>query len=305
MATMSMTKTETARAGLDLSPGARVGIIAGGGSLPVEVAVSAAELGYPPFVILLEGEVDRMAELSRYEHESLALEGIGSLIPLLRRHRITHLVLAGEIKRRPRLLALRPSLGLLAVIPLVVTALARGDDGLLRVVARGLEARGMKVVGAHEIVPNLVAAEGILTKAAPRKSDWRDIEAGLAAAKAIGALDIGQAAVAVGGRTIALEGVEGTAGLLERAKLLRGHGRIAGKTRGVLVKCAKPGQELRADLPSIGPRTVEAAHAAGLAGIAIEAGRSLVLEGPATILSANTLGLFIIGLPAATEPHHG
>ncbi|RVA96121.1 UDP-2,3-diacylglucosamine diphosphatase LpxI, partial [Mesorhizobium sp. M7A.F.Ca.CA.004.02.1.1] len=272
MATMSMTKTETAAARLDLPPGSRVGIIAGGGSLPVEVAAGSAEQGYPPFVILMEGEVDRIAELSRYDHESLALEGIGSLVPLLRRHRITHLVLAGEIKRRPRLLALRPSLSLLAVIPLVVMALARGDDGLLKVLARGLEARGVKVVGAHEVVPNLVAAEGVLTKAEPRKLDWRDIEAGLAAAKAIGALDVGQAAIAVGGRAIALEGIEGTAGLLDRAKLLRGHGRIAGKTRGVLVKCAKPGQELRADLPSIGPQTVEAAHAAGLAGIAVEAG---------------------------------
>lgn len=305
MATMSMTKTETAQARLDLSPGARVGIVAGGGSLPVEVAASSAELGYPPFVILMEGEADRLLELRRYEHETLALEAIGSLLPLLKRHRITHLVLAGEIKRRPRLTRLRPSLSLLAVIPIVVKALARGDDGLLKVVARGLETRGIKVVGAHEIVPNLVAAEGLLTKAAPRTSDWRDIEAGLAAAKAIGALDIGQAAIAVGGRTIALEGIEGTAGLLDRAKLLRGHGRIAGKTRGVLVKCAKPGQELRADLPSIGPQTVEAAHAAGLAGIAVEAGRSLILEGPETISRANALGLFIIGLPAAGELHHG
>lgn len=305
MATMSMTKTEAAAARLDLPPGSRIGIIAGGGSLPVEVAAGAAEQGHPPFVILMEGEADRMVELSRYEHESLALEGIGSLVPLLRRHRITHLVLAGEIKRRPRLTHLRPSLSLLAVIPVVVAALARGDDGLLKVLARGLEARGIKVVGAHEIVPSLVAVEGVLTKAAPQKSDWRDIEAGLAAAKAIGALDIGQAAIAVGGRTIALEGIEGTAGLLDRAKLLRGHGRIAGKTRGVLVKCAKPGQELRADLPSIGPQTVEAAHAAGLAGIAVEAGRSLVLEGPETIASANALGLFVIGLPAATEPHNG
>lgn len=305
MATTSMTKTETAAARLDLPPGSRVGIIAGGGSLPVEVAAGSVEQGYPPFVILMEGEVDRIAELSRYDHESLALEGIGSLVPLLRRQRITHLVLAGEIKRRPRLLALRPSLSLLAVIPLVVLALARGDDGLLKVLARGLEARGIKVVGAHEVVPSLVAAEGVLTNAAPQKSDWRDIEAGLAAAKAIGALDIGQAAIAIGGRTIALEGIEGTAGLLERAKLLRGHGRIAGKTRGVLVKCAKPGQELRADLPSIGLQTVEAAHAAELAGIAVEAGRSLVLEGPETIARANALGLFVIGLPATTEPHSG
>ncbi|WP_246680468.1 MULTISPECIES: LpxI family protein [unclassified Mesorhizobium] len=299
-----MTKAETAAAGLDLPPGARVGIIAGGGSLPVEVAAGLAGQGHPPFVVLMDGEADRLAELCRYEHETLALEAIGSLIPLLKRNRITHLVLAGEIKRRPRLTQMRPSLSLLAVIPVVVMALARGDDGLLKVVARGLEARGIKVVGAHEIVPNLVAAEGVLTRATPRKSDWRDIEAGFAAAKAIGALDIGQAAIAVGGRTIALEGIEGTAGLLDRARLLRGHGRIAGKTRGVLVKCAKPGQELRADLPSMGPQTVEAAHAAGLAGIAVEAGRSLILEGPATLSRANDLGLFIVGL-AATESGHG
>jgi len=304
MAMIPMMKTETASAGLDLPPGARVGIIAGGGSLPVEVAAGSAGQGYPPFIVLMEGEADRLPELCRYEHETLALEAIGSLIPLLKRHRITHLVLAGEIKRRPRLTHLRPSLSLLGVIPIVVMALARGDDGLLKVVARGLEARGIKVMGAHEIVPNLVAAEGVLTKAVPQKSDWRDIEAGFAAAKAIGALDIGQAAIAVGGRAIALEGIEGTAGLLDRAKLLRGHGRIAGKTRGVLVKCAKPGQELRADLPSIGPQTVEAAYAAGLAGIAVEAGRSLILEGPATLSRANELGLFIVGL-AAAEPAHG
>ncbi|TIU20728.1 MAG: DUF1009 domain-containing protein, partial [Mesorhizobium sp.] len=137
------------------------------------------------------------------------------------------------------------------------------------VLTRGLEKRGITVVGAHQIVPDLAAAEGTLTAAGPRQSDWRDIEAGRAAAKAIGALDIGQAAVAIGGRAIALEGIEGTKGLLERTRELRGHGRLAGKTRGVLVKCAKPGQELRADLPSIGPQTVEAAHAAGLAGIAV------------------------------------
>ena len=137
-----------------------------------------------------------------------------------------------------------------------------------------------------------------------KRMTGRDIEAAHAAAKAIGALDIGQAAIAIGGRTIALEGVEGTHGLLERTLELRGHGRLAGKTRGVLVKCAKPGQELRADLPSIGPQTVEAAHAAGLAGIAVEAGRSLILEGPVVLARANALGLFVYGLPAV-EPGHG
>jgi DUF1009 family protein len=300
---MPMTKIEAAGTGLDLAPGARVGIVAGGGSLPVEVAAGLARQGHPPFIVLVDGEVDRKSDLVGYEHDRLALEDIGSLVSLLRRRRISHLVLAGVIRRRPRVVDMRLSLGLLAVVPSVVMALARGDDGLLKVLTRGLEARGVKVVGAHEVVPDLVAAEGSLTKAVPRKSDRRDIEAAHAAAKAIGALDIGQAAVAIGGRAIALEGIEGTDGLLERTRQLRGHGRLAGKTRGVLVKCAKPGQELRADLPSIGPQTVEAAHAAGLAGIAVEAGRSLVLEGPTVVARANTLGLFVIGLPAAETAH--
>jgi DUF1009 family protein len=301
---MPMTKTEASATGLDLAPDARVGIIAGGGSLPVEVAAGLAEAGHPPVIILVEGQADRRSELIVYEHESLGLEDIGSLVALLRRRRITHLVLAGEIRRRPRLVDMRLSLGLLALIPSLAMALARGDDGLLKILTRGLEARGIRVVGAHEVVPRLVAAEGPLTKAVPRKSDWRDIEAAHKAAKAIGALDIGQAAIAIGGRTIALEGVEGTHGLLERTLELRGHGRLAGKTRGVLVKCAKPGQELRADLPSIGPQTVEAAHAAGLAGIAVEARRSLILEGPVVLARANALGLFVYGLPAV-EPGHG
>ncbi|WP_376704375.1 LpxI family protein [Mesorhizobium sp. ISC25] len=299
-----MTKIEAAGKGLDLAPDAKVGIIAGGGSLPVEIARALARQGKSPFVVMAAGEVDRIADFEPYEQAVLRLEDVGSLLPMLKRHHVTHLVTAGHITRRPRLSAMRLNLGLLAWLPSLFVGVTRGDDTVLKLFVRRIERSGIKVVGAHEIVPELVAAEGLLTKAAPRKSDWRDIEAAHAAAKAIGALDIGQAAVAVGGRAIALEGVEGTDGLLERTRELRGHGRLAGRSRGVLVKCAKPGQELRADLPSIGPLTVDAAHAAGLAGIAVEAGRSLVLEGPATIGRANALGLFVVGLPAA-EPAHG
>lgn len=299
-----MTKIEAAGKGLDLAPDAKVGIIAGGGSLPVEIARALARQGKLPFIVMAAGEVDRIADFEPYEQATLRLEDVGSLLPILKQHHVTHLVTAGHITRRPRLSAMRLNLGLLAWLPSLFVGVTRGDDTVLKLFVRRIERSGIKVVGAHEIVPELVAAEGLLTKAAPRKADWRDIEAAHAAAKAIGALDIGQAAVAVGGRAIALEGVEGTDGLLERTRELRGHGRLAGRKRGVLVKCAKPGQELRADLPSIGPLTVEAAHAAGLAGIAVEAGRSLVLEGPATIGRANALGLFVIGLPAA-EPAHG
>ncbi|MER8608395.1 UDP-2,3-diacylglucosamine diphosphatase LpxI [Mesorhizobium sp. M1233] len=298
-----MTKIEAAGKGLDLAPDAKVGIIAGGGSLPVEIARALARQGKLPFVVMAAGEVDRIADFEPYEQATLRLEDVGSLLPILKRHHVTHLVTAGHITRRPRLSAMRLNLGLLAWLPSLFVGVTRGDDTVLKLFVRRIERSGIKVVGADEIVPELVAAEGLLTKAAPRRSDWRDIKAAHAAAKAIGALDIGQAAVAVGGRAIALEGVEGTDGLLERIRELRGHGRLAGGSRGVLVKCAKPGQELRADLPSIGPLTVEAAHAAGLAGIAVEAGRSLVLEGPATIGRANALGRFVIGLPA--EPAHG
>ncbi|MFE0015821.1 LpxI family protein [Mesorhizobium sp. NPDC059054] len=282
---------------LQLPPGAKVGIIAGGGKLPIDVANGLNELGHKPFILMVQGEVLPESELGLFEHEVLSLENLGSLIGILKRRGTTHVVLAGEIKRRPRLGAMRFNLGLLAIVPLVISALARGDDGLLKVVVRGLEARGFTVVGAHQIVPNLTASEGALTRVAPSKADWMDIEAAHKAALAIGALDIGQGAVAIGGRAIALEGIEGTDGLLERVKDLRGHGRLAGKAGGVLVKCAKPEQELRVDLPSIGIQTVEGAYAAGLAGIAVEAGRSLILDSSAVISRADALGLFVVGLP--------
>lgn len=294
------TPTTTAEGGgrLQLPPDARVGIIAGGGRLPTDVANGLGEQGHKPFVLMVQGEALPESALGKFEHEVLSLENIGSLVGILRRRGITHVVLAGEIRRRPRLGAMRFNLGLLAIVPLVISALARGDDGLLKVVVRGLEARGFTVVGAHQIVPDLTATEGALTRLAPSTADWKDIEAAHEAAIAIGMLDIGQGAVAVGGRAIALEGIEGTDGLLARVRELRGHGRLAGKKGGVLVKCAKPGQELRVDLPSIGLQTVEGAHAAGLAGIAVEAGRSLVLDSSALIAKADALGLFVVGLPA-------
>lgn len=282
---------------LQLPPDAKVGIIAGGGKLPIDVANGLDKQGHKPFILIVQGEALPESELGQFEHEVLSLENIGSLVGILKRRGITHVVLAGEIKRRPRLGAMRFNLGLLAIVPLVISALARGDDGLLKVVVRGLEARGFTVLGAHQIVPNLTAGEGALTRVAPSKADWKDIEAAYQAAIAIGALDIGQGAVAIGGRAIALEGIEGTDGLLARVKELRGHGRLAGKTGGVLVKCAKPGQELRVDLPSIGVQTVEGAHAAGLAGIAVEAGRSLVLDNAMVVAKADALGLFVFGLP--------
>ncbi len=278
----------------------KVAIIAGSGALPVEVADGLSAVGHAPFVVMIAGEMDREAELARHEHETIDPEDIGALVPMLRRHGATHVVMAGGVARRPRWRGLL-NVRMLPLLGVAAAALARGDDGLLSIAVRYLEGKGFKVVGAHQIVPDLVAAEGVITRAKPLAGDRRDLDAALAGARAIGALDIGQAAVAVGGRVIALEGIEGTDGLLARVVGLRAHGRIANRKRGVLVKCAKPGQELRADLPTIGPATVEAAHAAGLAGIGVEAGRSLILDQAGVIANADRLGLFVVGLAGKDE----
>jgi len=275
----------------------RVGIVAGSGLLPIDLAQKLTEAGKPPFVVVMTGEADGAAFAS-CEHEDLELENFAALAGMLKRHGVTHVVMAGGIARRPKIGRLRPSLALLALLPKALAALARGDDGVLRSLAGTLESAGVKVVGAHQLVPDLLASAGPMTRLGPRKTDWRDLDAALAAARAIGALDIGQGAVSIGGRAIALEGIEGTDGMLERVAALRTHGRLAGKKRGVLVKCAKPGQELRLDLPTIGPATVDAAHRAGLAGIGVEAQRSLVLDYAAMVEKADALGLFVVGLSA-------
>ena len=280
---------------LQLRSGDRIAIVAGSGRLPVDLVENLAAHGHKPFVVLVRGEAS--PELASCDHEDLTVENFAGLAPLLKRRGITHVVFAGGISRRPKLGALKPSLALLKFLPRALAALAKGDDGMLRALVAAVEALGVKVVGAHQIAPDLLASEGPMTSTAPQKPDWRDIDAAAAAARAIGVLDIGQGAVAIGGRAIALEGVEGTDGMLERVRELRSHGRLAGKKRGVLVKCAKPGQELRMDLPSIGPDTVTMAHAAGLAGIGVEADRSLVLDMANVIGEADRLGLFVIGLP--------
>lgn len=292
------TRNSTGGAGR-LPADARVGIIAGSGRLPVDVAAALARSGRPPFILLVAGEAEEK-DFADFEGVSATLEDPAAAIALLKRNGVGHVVLAGGIARRPSLRRIRWRPGMLRMLPVALRALAKGDDALLRAVIHYLETSGLHVVGSQEIVPDLLARDGAMGRHAPARADHADIEAALAGARAIGALDIGQAAIAVAGRVVALEGIEGTAGLLERMKELRGHGRLAGKAGGVLVKCVKPDQDERADLPSIGPSTIEAAHRAGLRGVAVEAGCSFVLDSARTIADADRLGLFVYGFSAGT-----
>lgn len=283
------------------SPGAgeaqegRIAVIAGGGALPVAVVRTLLARGRKPLVAVVSGEAET-ADFGGADWFPVSVEDVGPFLARLRAEGVRRVVMAGSIARRPRLSRIRWSLPLLLDLPRIAAGLLRGDDGLLRTVIHIIEAQGMRVVAADEVVPDLLTPEGCLTRARPSASDQRDIDAASIAARAIGRLDIGQAAIAIGGRAVALEGIEGTDGLLARTAGMRGHGRLAGKSGGVLVKCCKPQQDRRADLPAIGPDTVTAARAAGLAGIALDSGRSFILDFERTVALADETGLFIVGL---------
>lgn len=273
----------------------RLGILAGRGSFPLVVAASARELAHNPFVFAIEGEADQ--DWSGYDTAALNIGNLSAFVEIVRRESIGTVVLAGGIARRPALRDIRPTWTALRSAPSALKALlSGGDDKILRAAIQVLETHGVRVLAAQEIAPHLLGEAGPLGDHRPGKSDQVDIFAAAQAALALGRLDVGQGAVAVGGRVIALEGLEGTDAMLSRVAGLRADGRLRSGNRGVLVKLCKPGQEQRADLPAIGLNTILNAHAAGLAGVAIEAGRSLVLERDQVMAEANRLGLFVTGL---------
>ena len=287
----------------DSRPGTRdrLAIIAGGGQLPRYVAEAAKARGESPYILALTNE--SADDWSGFDHEVISIGNYAGIGAAFRRHGIGRAVLTGWVRRRPEWRDIHaPFKALLAVPSVVRTLLRGGDDTVLKMVIRLIESEGVRVVGAHEIVPDLLGTEGPLGRLAPDAAAETDIVAAAAAALALGRLDVGQGAVAVGGRVVALEGAEGTDGMLERVAELRAAGRISQRRKGVLVKLCKPGQDLRADLPAIGPETLRLAKAAGLAGIAVEAGRSLVLERATLIAEADAGGLFVAGiLPERTE----
>ena len=273
----------------------RLAIIAGGGLLPSYVAEAARAAGENPVIVALKDEADRRWE--GYDHAVIGIGDFAALERLLNRYGIGRVVMSGSVRRRPEWREVRPTLRVLMKMPAAIrTLLSGGDDTVLQMVIRLIEGNGRRVVGAHEIAPDLLASVGPLGAAAPGEEDRRDINRAAEAAEMLGRLDVGQGAVAIGGRIVALEGLEGTDGMLECVADLRAAGRISPRRRGALVKLCKPQQDIRADLPAIGVSTVLNAKKAGLAGVAVEAGRSLVLDRAAVIKAADEAGLFVCGI---------
>ena len=268
-----------------------LGIIAGGGGVPAIVARAAEAAGRPVVLFGIVGEAD--PEIEAFHHHWLRWGEIGRMFDLLARERVGEVVICGAVNR-PDFSAIRVDLGAVLSLPKILSLMVGGDDTVLKNVVRFLEDRDYLVVGAHQVAPELVGGDGSLGRYRPGEDAETDIVRGVEASLMLGRLDIGQAVVAISGRVVAVEGIEGTDELLQRVADLRKRGRLKAAHRsGVLVKAAKPQQDLRVDLPTIGPRTVEMAAAAGLAGIAVEAGRVMIVDRPATIAVADAARLFI------------
>lgn len=276
---------------------AKLGLIAGGGDLPVLLATHCRAVGRPVFVVRLAGFAS--PRLGDFEGVEAGLGELRKGINALRGAGCEAVCFAGKVER-PDLRHLKSDLRGLRLLPAVIAATRRGDDHLLTLVLREFESEGFAIEGAHQVMESLALGAGSLGSQTPSPADMEDIQCALQAARAIGLLDIGQAAVSCAGLILALEAQEGTDCLLTRvASLPRALRGAPDERRGVLAKACKPGQETRIDLPTIGPTTVRLAGEAGLAGIAGETGRLLVVEREETVALAERLGLFIFGAPTS------
>jgi DUF1009 family protein len=266
-----------------------LGILAGGGPFPGRVATAARKAGRDVFIIGFEDYAEP-AVIGEFPHAYVRLGAAGKMLSLLRSHNCRQLVLVGPV-RRPSLLDLRPDSEGLKFVARIGRAAFAGDDGLLAAVVRVLAEEGFSVIGAHEVLAEALGPVGQLGAAGADAQALADIERGVGVVHALGAVDVGQGCVVQAGVVLAAEAIEGTDQMLARAAGLARPG-----PGGVLVKLVKPGQDRRADLPTIGPRTLVAAHAAGLRGVAFEAGGTLLTDQEACIAEADRLGLFLLGL---------
>jgi DUF1009 family protein len=274
-----------------------IGLIAAGGVMPVALAESLAARGIDPVLFALKGLCDPVP-VGRFRHHWIAVGQYGRAVKLFRAENCRDLIFIGSLVR-PALSELRLDWGSLRVIRRVVAAYRGGDDHLLSGIGGILEQDGFRMIGIKDVAPDLLMPEGCLTRASPSENSAADIARGRELLRALSPFDIGQAAVVIDGHVVAVEDIEGTDGLLARVARLRGEGRIRAKAaRGVLVKAPKSGQDLRFDLPTIGPRTIEGTAKAQLAGVAAIAGNTIAVEPQKMIDAADAAGLFVTGLAA-------
>ena len=271
-------------------------LICGGGTLPLAVADSVAARGRKILLFPLQG-VAKPDDYAKRPHTWLPITKFGKFVRVARAADCRELVLIGSLVR-PSLWNLGLDLTTLSMLPRIAAAYRGGDDFLLSRVARLIEERGFRVLGAHEVAPEILVPRGTLGRIEPVERDKSDIALGLKYLHASGDFDIGQAVVVAGQHVLAVEAIEGTDQMLARVAELRANGRLrAPPGSGVLVKAPKPKQDRRFDLPSVGPNTVAAVARAGLAGIAVVAGETIIAEPERVVEAADRAGIFVVGVP--------
>lgn len=274
---------------------AKLGIIAGRGELPRTLIHACEASGRPYFVLALEDAADEETVAATGDNYAwIRLGAIGKALELLRKQGVEELVLAGYVNK-PKISTLRPDIKGAKLLARIGSQLLVGDNELLSSIAQFLEEEGFRIVGAEDVVRDLVAPEGLIGSQYPDKKSQTDIAFGARIARAIGQLDIGQACIVHNLRVLGVEAVEGTDALIDRCATLKE------ERGGVLVKVKKPQQERRVDLPTIGVETVQRAAEAGLAGIAIEAGASLIINRRDVQRTADQLGIFVVGFTMLDE----
>ena len=279
-----------------LEKGAVVALLCAGGHMPLVVADEAQRAGQNLFLIGIEGLVS--PDVMARAQGTIKLGQLGKFLDLVKSHRIARVAVVGALPR-PHLSDLRLDFGAIRRLPAVLKVMAGGgDDALLRRLINLVEEReGLQVVGVHELAPGLVIKQGALGRHKPDARALSEARRGLSLIGALSPFDCGQAVVMMEGRPVAIEGVEGTDAMLMRVAELRASGRLRVKGRlGVLVKAPKRGQDMRIDMPVIGPETLRHAAEAGLAGVAVQAGGVLVAGLGAMIAAADTCKLFVHGL---------
>lgn len=275
----------------------KLGVIAGGGELPIALAEHCKAQGRDYYVARIEHMAD--PALEAHPGATHNLGAVGGRIAALKEAGVDAIVIIGQVPR-PDLSTLKLDDRAQAMLPAVMAAMTQGDDALLRVLLDEHEREGFRVVGADDVMGDLLAPAGVWGAHAPTAQQMKDVAKASNIAAAIGSFDIAQGVVVCAGLVLAVEAAEGTDQMLARVATLPAPIRGSAESRrGVLVKRPKPIQERRIDLPVVGVRTIEGAAAAGLAGVAVEAHGALALRRAEMIAAADRLGLFIYGFTRA------
>ena len=270
----------------------KLGIIAGSGVLPRLVAEDCARRGQDYVIVQFDGVA--LDWLDGHPLMSATFEKPGKLFKGLKKAGVSTVTMGGAMGR-PRLNPLRFDATGLRLAPVVMNAMKSGDNSTLGIVAALFEAEGFAVIGVHKVMPDLLAGEGVPTVAQPSDEDVRDADRAAEIVSALGAVDVGQGAVVAQRLCLGLESLQGTDAMLRF--VAQNPARLPDKkgSKGVLLKRAKLGQDMRLDMPAIGPDTFTSAAAAGLAGVVVQAGQTLVLGQAETVARADELGLFLWG----------